>query len=552
MINHLSVKNYALISSVEIEFNKGLSTITGETGAGKSILLGAVSLILGQRADVNTLKDKNSKCIIECSFDLQGYSLKSFFNQNEIDYDENETIIRREITPAGKSRAFINDSPVNLNTLRQLSLKLVDIHSQHQNLDLNESAFQLSVVDNVANTVELFAKYREKYQVFVHTRKQLNRLKEQAEKSKEDVEYYQFQFDELEGAKFEIGEQEALENEQKTLNNTEAIQTNLSNAYALLSENNESIIWQMGETIKALNQITKYLPKIKEFANRLDSSFIEIKDISAEVELIANETYLDPDRLNFVNDRLNTLYNLQGKHNVADIEGLLKIKDSLQKKLNDIESFDNEIINFEKQLELNTKELSIIGNKLSEKRKAVFQEIEKYIMTQLNVVGMPNANFKISYAETKEFTDSGKDKIDFLFSANKSGQLSNIAKVASGGEISRLMLSIKSLLSKAGNLPTIIFDEIDTGVSGEIADKMGNIILDMSKNMQVINITHLPQVAAKGNTHYLVYKSDIGDSTETFIKQLSNNERISEIAKMLSGENLSEQALENAKVLLEN
>ncbi len=550
MINNLSIKNYALINSIDIEFDKGLSIITGETGAGKSILLGAISLILGQRADINTLKDKSKKCIIEGHFNIKGYSLQSFFEQNDIDYDEQETILRREISPSGKSRAFINDLPVNLNILRQLSLQLVDIHSQHQNLALNEATFQLSVIDSIANTVDLFSEYKEKYSVLLSTQKQFHTLVEQAEKSKDDLEYYQFQFDELSHANFEMSEQETLENEHKTLSNTEEIQKNLNLAFALLSDNQESIILQLSEALKSINQTVKYLPKVEELVNRLDSSFIEIKDISSEIEIIANECYSNPERLNFVSERLNTLYSLQRKHNVADIEGLLEVQNNLQEKINNIESFDNQINKLQDKLTATKLELNNIATELSQKRQSVFAELEQYVSSRLNVLGMPNAEFKISHSVTDEFTNNGKDTIDFLFSANKNGRLSNIAKVASGGEISRLMLSIKSLLSKSSNLPTIIFDEIDTGVSGEIADKMGNIILDMSKNMQVINITHLPQVAAKGNTHYLVYKSDKDNSTETYIKQLSDKERVVEIAKMLSGENVSEQALENAKVLL--
>ncbi len=552
MINHLSVKNYALISSIDIEFNNGLSIITGETGAGKSILLGAISLILGQRAELNTLKDKNLKCVIEGSFNLKNYDLSSFFEQNEIEYDEEETILRREISPSGKSRAFVNDTPVNLSTLRQLSLQLVDIHSQHQNLNLNDAGYQLSVVDNVAKNSNLLQKYKAKFREFSDTKKQLEKLMEQASKSKENFEYYQFQFDELSKANLEVGEQEVLENEHKTLSNAAEIQQNLSAAFALLSDNEKSIIAQLSDVLKSLNNTVKYLPKIEEFVQRLDSSFIDIKDIASEIELIANECSLNPERLLFIDERLNTLYSLQRKHNVADIEGLLAIQNDLHQKINDIENFDNQIFSLQKELKENRLELEKIATQLSEKRKSVFAEIEQSISSQLSVLGMPNANFKIMHSATDEFTQNGKDRIDFLFSANKNGQLSDIAKVASGGEISRLMLSIKSLLSKSGNLPTIIFDEIDTGVSGEIADKMGNIILEMSKNMQVINITHLPQVAAKGNSHYLVYKTDSENGTETFIKQLSDNERINEIAKMLSGENLSEQALENAKVLIEN
>lgn len=551
MLNNLSVKNYALIDSVEIDFDAGLSIITGETGAGKSILLGALSLILGQRADISVLKNKEKKCIIEGSFSIAGYSLEPFFQENEIDY-ENDTVLRREINPAGKSRAFINDTPVNLNTLRELSLRLVDIHSQHQNLNLNESVFQLNIIDTFAGNGEVLTAYSEKYNEYSKLKKQLNELKASAGRSKEDFEYFKFQFEELENVKLVEGEQDALEDEQKALTHSEDIQLNLSNIFNRLSENEGSVLENLNESVKSANQALKFLPKIEDIAKRLESSYIELKDITTEVETIAEKVHFDPERANFVNERLNLIYSLQQKHRVSTIEELIEIKNNLFGKINDIESFDERLEEIQQKHEKCLQQLEKVANKLSVKRKSAKKEIEKYVEAKLQLLGMPGAVFQIDYEENKEYTISGKDKVSFLFSGNKNGTVQNIAKVASGGEISRLMLSIKSLMSKSSGLPTIIFDEIDTGVSGEIADKMGGIILDMSENMQVLNITHLPQVAAKGNTHYLVHKQQTKNSTVTGIKRLNEEERLKEIAKMLSGENLSPQALENAKVLLES
>ncbi len=549
MLNSLSVKNYALIDSVEIKFHRGLSIITGETGAGKSILLGALSLILGQRADSSVLNDKDNKCIIEGSFSIGNYNLNDFFKENEIDYD-NETILRREINQAGKSRAFINDTPVNLNTLHDLGLKLVDIHSQHQNLDLNESGFQLNIIDTFAGNGQLLEQYKADFKEYGRIKKKLEELYAEADKSKEDFEYFKFRFDELEKAKLVEGEKEILEEEHKTLNHTEDIQRNLATIFNFLSENQDSVIFSLNESLKASNQVSSYLPKFQEIANRLESSFIEIKDLATEVELMASKIQFDPERASLVSERLDLLYSLLQKHKTNSIEELISIKEALYKKINDIESFDERLKWLEDNFDNKKAVLEQIAADLSRKRKDTFRSIEEYVKEQLKSLGMPNAIFSISYEQHHDFSLNGRDKINFLFSANKNGEAQNIAKVASGGEISRLMLSIKSLLSKSSNLPTIIFDEIDSGVSGEIADKMGGIMLKMADYMQVVNITHLPQVAAKGKTHYLVYKQDHTDKTITLIKKLNQEERLHEIAKMLSGESMSQQALENAKVLL--
>jgi DNA repair protein RecN (Recombination protein N) len=549
VLNHLSVKNYALIDSVEIDFHQGLSIITGETGAGKSILLGALSLILGQRADTAVLKNKEGKCVIEGSFSIQHCELEDFFRENEIDYDDH-TILRREINHDGKSRAFINDTPVNLNTLRELGIKLVDIHSQHQNLDLDKSGFQLNIIDTFAGNMQLLDQYKNLFKEYSQLKKRLEEIISAASKSREDFDYFKFRFDELEKARLTEGEKESLEDEYKALSHAEEIQRNLSIIFNLLSEDSESIIYKLNECLKAGNQVRNYLSGLDGIQERLNPVFIEIKDIASEIELLASKVHFDPDRAAFVSERLDLINSLLQKHKKNTVDELLRTKDELYEQINDIESFDDRLKEIKATFERKKDETESLASQLSAKRKETFLSIENYVMEQLKSLGMPNALFEISHEDLQEFTPNGKDRINFLFSANKNGAPQNISKVASGGEISRLMLSIKSLISKTASLPTIIFDEIDAGVSGEIAHKMGGIMLKMADYMQVVNITHLPQVAAKGNTHYLVYKQDSDDKTSTFIKKLKQEERLYEIAKMLSGENISAQALENAKVLL--
>jgi DNA repair protein RecN (Recombination protein N) len=551
VLNYLSIKNYALIDTLEIEFDKGLSIITGETGAGKSILLGALSLILGQRADIAVLRDKEQKCVIEGNFSIANYQLSDFFKQNEIDY-EPVAIIRREINPAGKSRAFINDTPVNLNVLSDLGMKLVDIHSQHQNLNLNESSFQLNIVDAFSGNMELLENYKLSFGDYQQVKRKLEMLISDASKSREDFEYFRFLFDELEKAKLQAEEQETLENELSTLNHAEEIQRGLSLIHNLLSENEESVIGGLNESFKAASQIGNYLPDLKTYSERLESAYLEIKDISSEIERKSGFIHFDPERAEFVNERLNLIYTLQKKHKVSSITELLQIRNDFFQRINDIESYDERLNELKAIFEKKKKELSQIALQMSDIRKKSFSSIEIFVIEQLKSLGMPNATFKISGEQYDDFTLNGFDKINFMFSANKNIEVQNISKVASGGEISRLMLSIKSLISKTAALPSIIFDEIDTGVSGDIAYKMGSIMLHMAGYMQVISITHLPQVAAKGNTHYKVYKEEGNEHTSTRIAKLNNDERLIEIAKMLSGENLSPQALENAKVLLQN
>ena len=551
MIKSLSIKNYALIDNIEIDFYNGFSIITGETGAGKSILLGALSLILGQRAETNVLKNKEKKCVIEGTFFIKGYKLEKLFEDNNIDYD-NETIIRRELNPKGKSRAFINDSPINLHLIKKIAVQLVDIHSQHQNLNLNNSIFQLNVIDVFAQNMDSLSEYQTIFGKYTKTKLELKKLKEIVSKTKENYDFYNFQYNEIANAKFQDGEQESLEEEAKTLNNTEKIQTNISNAFNVLSENESSIISNLIEVQNLIGIIAKFSNQINEISKRINSVNIEIKDIASDLEIIGGSIVFDNDRVEYINQRLDVIYLLQQKHKVNSIAEILKIQDQLEKKLLEIDNYDEEVNKLNKIFEELSIKIEELSNTLTKNRKTAFSKIEKYIKTQLSLLGMPNAKFKIEHSYFETYNKLGKDKINFLFSANKSSEMQNIEKVASGGEISRLMLSIKSLLSTSSKLPTIIFDEIDTGVSGEIADKMGVIMKQMSENMQVVNITHLPQVAAKGDKHYLVFKNDKNNNSATGLKLLSKNERLQEIAKMLSGENITNEAIENAKVLLNN
>lgn len=551
MLKSLSVKNYALIDKLEISFENGLSTITGETGAGKSILLGALSLILGNRAELSVLKNKDEKCVIEGIFDIKELKLQNFFKENleEVDYDH-ETILRRIITPSGKSRAFINDTPVNLAGLKELGYRLIDIHSQHKNLLLTDNSFQLNVIDSVAKNFDLLNEYKKEFSSYKKLEKELKHLIEKSEAERKDADYYQHRFEQLNALNLQENEQDVLEKELETINNSEEIKINLSGSYDLLNGEDSSVI-------SNLNIVKENLSKISEFLNedlsgRVESCIIELQDISSEVEVQAQNVEFSPERLNFINERLNEIYSLQQTHRVSTVNELLEIQSDLEKRLDEIQNFDFEIEELTKKAKAQNENVNKIAQQLSGKRKKAAPEIEKTILKQLSGLGMPNAEFKIKIEKETDFALSGIDKISYLFSANKAGNLNNIVKVASGGEIARVMISIKALVSENMSLPTIIFDEIDTGVSGDIADKMGNIMQKMARNMQVFSITHLPQIAAKGKNQFLVYKKDTEDSTVSNIKRLSEQDRIKEIAKMLSGKKLSEAAIENAKTLLKN
>ncbi len=549
MLQSICIQNYALINELEIDFNKGLNIITGETGAGKSILLGALSLVLGQRADTGVLKDKTRKCFVEAKFQIKQYRIKNFFKQNDLDY-EDLTTIRREITDHGKSRAFINDTPVNLSVLKELSSFLIDIHSQHESLLLGDDHFQLSLVDSFADHQELINAYRNRFEEYNILNSEYDKLVNNAQKAKTDLDYYQFQFDQLESVKLIDGEQEELEEELEQLNHAEEVKLKLSESLHLLSGEEISIISNLKQTKNGIDSISKYIKEGDDLTNRIESMYIELQDINNEIEQLNEKLEHNPNRIEFIRERLDNIYALEQKHKVSTVKELIEIKDDLQVKIDKITSYDFETEKIKKQLDLILDELTNNARQISENRGVIIPNIENKVIEILQLLGIPNANFKVEQVPTKEFLPSGKEIIRFLFSANKNVVLEELSRVASGGEISRLMLSIKSLIVETTTLPTIIFDEIDTGTSGEIADKMGTIIKQMSKNMQVINITHLPQIAGKGDFHYLVYKKDNHETTNTYIKLLSKEERIKEIAKMLSGEALTDAAIENAKVLL--
>lgn len=551
MLNHISIQNYALIDKLEVDFSKGLTIITGETGAGKSILLGALGLIAGNRADTQALQDKTKKCIVEASFNIKDYSLKDFFWANELDY-ELVTNIRREITPEGKSRAFINDTPVTLTQLKGLAERLVDIHSQHQTLSINGSEFQLSVVDAYANHADILSEYATKYKEFKTFEKALNELINKEAQAKKDLDYFQFQFNELEEANLKAGEQPIMEQELETLNNAEDIKMNLSKAAAGLNGGEQNLISSLNEIKSILNGIAKFKPEINELSTRLTSTYIELKDISNELESIEQDIVYDPKRIELLNTQLDAIYRLQQKHQVKTVEELITIKDELSGKLLDFSSLETEIEKTKKALELAQKTLTTLAKKIAGNRKKEIPKIEKEIAALLSSLSMPNAQLKVEHTETEILGPHGTDKVNFLFSANKGSDFKELNKVASGGELSRLMLSIKSLIAQLTALPTIVFDEIDTGVSGDVADKVGSIMNGMGKAMQVITITHLPQIASKGQAHLFVYKEDKNNKTYSNIKKLSADERVQEIAKMLSTGTPTAAAISNAKELLKS
>jgi DNA repair protein RecN (Recombination protein N) len=549
MLIKLFVQNYALIKELDVELENGLTIITGETGAGKSILLGALSLILGTRADISVLLDKNEKCIVEGTFRIEEYDLNEFFISNELDY-EPITTLRREINPAGKSRAFINDTPVTINLLKELGDRLIDIHSQHQTLMLNDDSFQLNVIDSFAGTAKLRNEYKMAYFNFRKLKKEYNSVKEKADKNKADLEYYQFQLNQLKEANLKHGEQEELEKEQELLGHVEEIKLALSGSSNLFSAEGMSILSMLREIKINIGKIKTFLPEGESLLLRTESSLIELDDLASEVEKLASSIEADPHRLARVNDRLDHIYSLIQKHRVKSLNELIIKKEEIEGLISSIVSSDERLAELESLLDKEVNTLKIISKDISGKRSSVLPNIELKITELLKQLGMPNAKFRISLNKSPEFTATGIDQADFLFSANKQVAPENLSKIASGGELSRVMLSLKSLLTRNNNLPTIIFDEIDSGVSGEVADKVGQILSGMGKYMQVVNITHLPQVASRGTKHYHVYKDDIGDSTFTRVKLLSLEERILEVARLLSGSEVTETAMKNARELL--
>lgn len=550
MLKSLYIKNYALIDELKIEFDKGFSVITGETGAGKSILLGALSLILGQRAESKYIKQGESKCIIEGVFDISVYELRPLFEENDWFYDGDECIIRREIWANGKSRAFVNDSPVYLNHLKTLGERLIDIHSQHENLSLNDNLFQLTIVDLIAKTSSIKKKYIQYYDDFREAEKELADLHELALRNKEEQDYLLFQYNNLTDSHLEPEEQEVLEAELETITHSEEIKSGLYKLINLLSGDEQSVESGLRQSLESAKTVQRFFSSSQNLVERIESAYIDMKDLRQEAERMFDEVEYSPDRQQIIEDRLSIIYSLQQKHSVTTVQQLIDIHSEIKFKLQNIDVLDERIGELEKAYIQQKEVVYSEANILSDLRKSAVKGIEKSIINQLAYLGIPNARFEINFTHKKQLDITGKDTISFLFSANRNTQLQPISQIASGGEISRLMLSLKSLVAGATALATIIFDEVDTGTSGEIADKMGLIMHDLSKSMQVIAITHLPQIAVKGDVHYFVYKKDLEDSTITSVKKLSMPERIKEIAGMLSGAETTVQAMENAKIML--
>lgn len=551
MLKSLSISNYALIDKVNVTFDSGLTVITGETGAGKSVLLGALSLILGQRSDVNSLLNKEQKCIVEGEFYIGNYGLTELFEEHDVDYEE-QTIIRRELLPSGKSRAFVNDTPVNLSFLKSISAQLIDVHSQHQNLLLDDSGFHMMVVDTVADNERIRKDYKSKYLDYRKLKADIDNLIEENDKQKADLDYMQFQFDQLQEANLRAGELIELEQSLEQLSHSEEIKTNLVEVVNYLSSEPTPIIDSLADSVAKLQKICQFFDDGADLIKRIESARIDLKDLSEDLEGRAEDMEYNPDAILKVQSRLDMIYGLLQKHRVETVDELIVLRDDLQVKIDRVNFFDEELAAKQSALSKYTSSLNQVASQITKSRKGVFARIKTSIERQLKDLGIPHANFVIEHAVTDGFASSGKDTIEFLFAGNKGGQPASINKVASGGEISRVMLSIKSLLSSSKGLPTIIFDEIDTGVSGEVADQMGGIMADMGSSMQVISITHLPQITVKGNHHFKVYKTDQADKTISNITKLSHEDRVVEVAKMLSGSTLSDVAMENARSLLKN
>ena len=550
MIKKLSVSNYTLIDELHIDFSAGFSVITGETGAGKSIILGALSLILGQRADLKSLRRNDEKAVIEGVFDIASYHLRDFFDENELDYDEGECILRREILPSGKSRAFINDTPVSLAQLKTLGEQLIDIHSQHQNMLLADSRFQLRVVDTMAGDAALLADYREHYRRWRERLQAYTRLQEENRSGREEEDYLRYQLAQLDEAHLQEGEQEELEAELQTLQHAEEIKNELAVLQEFLHAEETGVVSLLNATLSRMRALSRLYPEVDEWAGRLESDYIDLKDIASTVDRSQENLNMDPERLAWVENRLDTYYSLQQKHRLASAAELLALRDSFAERLTRIENYDEELAALKHEVDEAESQVRNLAEQLTRVRRQSAANISSTLTERVKPLGMPHLQFEIEVSPRQQFDETGGDAIRFLFSANKNQPLQPVSEVASGGEISRLMLSLKALVAHAMALPTIVFDEVDTGVSGEIADKMARIMRDMSRCMQVISITHLPQVAAWGQTHYRVYKSDTATATATHLVRLTDSERVEEIARMLSGSSLTAAALDNARELL--
>ena len=550
MLKQLYIKNYTLIDELDMEFFPGFSVITGETGAGKSIILGAIGLLLGQRADSKDLKTGCDKCQIEAHFDISRYEMEPFFQENDIDYDPQDCIIRRELTAAGKSRAFINDTPVSLAMLKELAEQLVDVHSQHQNLLLNKQDFQLSVVDIIAGKPKELTDYQAAFATYQSVKQQLKELEENIARNRDNTDFLQFQYNELSNAQLVAGEQEELEQKQDTMSHAEDIKGALYETDNALSGDDTGIVVQLKTAVNALRSIEKVLPAADDLSQRMDSCYIELKDISQDISSLLEDVEFDPAELDSVNNRLDRIYDLQKKYHCETVEELLQQKEQLKQQLSDIENSDEALADLQAKVQQQEQQCQKLADSLTKQRVKAAKQIEQQMLSRLVPLGMPNVRFEVHIEQT-ELSRNGQDKVLFLFSANTSTPLQPVSQVASGGEIARVMLALKVMISGAVKLPTIIFDEIDTGVSGKIAEKMAQMMQEMGAGgRQVISITHLPQIAALGSNHYKVYKEETAQGTASRMQHLDAEERIREIAQMLSGSDVTEAAINNAKELL--
>ena len=540
-----------MIDELHIRFDEGFSVVTGETGAGKSIILGALGLVLGQRADSKSIQSGADKCVVEAVFDVSAYQLEDFFLSHDLEYDAKNCILRRELMSSGKSRAFINDTPAPLSVVKALGDRLIDVHSQHQNLLLADTQFQMNVVDIMAKTEPLLVAYRREYERYQDAVRQLEELEALAAKSRQDEDYLRFQVEELRAAQLTAGEQEELEAELETLSHTEEIKSALYKVTDNLIGEERGVVQQLKEALHDVEALEAYFPKAKDFADRLRSAWTDMADLASETDVLKEDVEFDPNRLEWVNERLNTIYSLQQKHRVPSVEELLAIQQQLTTQLSAIDLFDEQMETLTKQRETIYEALMVQAGALTARRHEAATEIEQQLVDRMVLLGIPNTRFRIELWPKEKPSADGMDEVCFLFSANKNEALKPVAQTASGGEISRLMLCIKAMIAGFAALPAIIFDEIDTGISGEIADKMADIMQDLGQKMQVITITHLPQIAAKGRAHYFVYKEDTAERTLTRIRLLTTGERVNEVARMLSGASLTDAAVANAKALLQ-
>ncbi len=549
MLTALTIKNYALIDDLQITYNSGLSIITGETGAGKSIVLGALSLILGKRADLSSVKNAEKKCIVEATFDIANYSLKPLFKKQDLDY-ETQTIVRREILPSGKSRAFVNDSPVNLDSLKVLGSALLDIHSQHQTLELVQEGFQFQIIDALSKNAKNLEVYKAELNQFKKLEKELENLKTNRSEFTKELDYNSFLLNELEEAKLDTVNLSDLEETFEELNNIEDIKEKLSHSYQLLSDEQIGVLTTLREVKDVLFKLSQISSKYRELSDRITSSYIEVDDVFSEIEAAQDSIDANPELLDTINTKLQLINDLLQKHASSSVDDLKLIRDQLAEKVSVTQNIDEAIQNKEREIDVAINSLDQLSEVIRQNRLSIIPNLKKQLESLLQDLGMPNAQFKIVLNQTNNYFNNGKDSLEFLFSANRGSDFKELKRVASGGELSRIMLSIKYILSNYVKLPTIIFDEIDTGVSGEVSTQIANMLLSMSKNMQVFSITHSPQIAAKGETHYKVFKEDVGNITRTNLIKLNNDERIVEIAQMLGGIELSNSAIAHAKQLL--